>query len=115
MLRFLPTVRIRRCYYRLSLVLDIASDWSCQTGIDVDVNSVDDGVHGAGTLHGRSLAIDFDTDGDRAPDLESLYEHMRVQMPAGYDVLHERDHVHVEYDVHRPPLKLQKPGTPRPV
>lgn len=112
MLRFLPTVRIVRFYAPLGVMLDIASDWSALARVDVDVNSIDDGAHHAGTLHGRSLAVDFDTALDRAADLEDLYQHLRVQLPAGYDVIHEGDHVHVEWDAHRPVSRLSLPPAP---
>ena len=106
MLRFLPTVRILRFRAPLAVMFDVAADWSDLVGVDVDVNSVDDGVHSRGSLHGRSLAADFDTAGDQVADLEHLYEHLRVFMPAGFDVVHEGDHLHVEWDVHRAPSRL---------
>ena len=100
-LRFKPEVRIRRFNYHLSELLECAAHWSLLNGITVEINSIDDGEHGVGSLHGLSLAVDFDTDGDNKSDLESLYQFMRRNMAAGYDIIHERDHVHGEWDVKR--------------
>jgi hypothetical protein len=107
MLRFKPEVRIRVFRAELAGALLEASLWSLLERIDVDVNAVDEtpGIHMAGTLHGSSLAIDLDTVGDKAPDTQSLGEYLRRALPTGYDVLFEGDHVHVEYDTHRPPLR----------
>jgi len=109
MLRFLPSVRILRFRSPLAVMFDIASEWSLLAHVDVEVNAVDDGTHGPGTLHGRSLAADFDTANDHDNDLESLFQYFRVQLPAGYDVVHEGDHVHVEWDVHRAPMRRPAP------
>lgn len=107
MMRFKPDVRVRLCRDELALVLREASQWSLLERIDVEVNSIDDGadVHMAASLHGRSLAVDLDTVGDKAADTQALAEHLRRALPPGYDVLLEADHVHVEYDTHRPPLR----------
>ena len=106
MLLFLSTVRILRFRAPLAVMFDVAADWSDLVGVDVVVNSIDDGTHSLGTLHGRSLAADFDTAGDVGADLEHLYEHFRIYTPLGFDVIHEGDHVHVEWDVHRRPSRL---------
>ena len=109
MLRFLPTVRIRRFRAPLGTIFDVASEWSVLARVDVEINAVDDGTHGRHTLHGHSLAVDLDTVNDHDNDLESLFHHLRVQLPSGYDVVHEGDHVHVEWDVHRAPMRRPAP------
>lgn len=101
MLRFEPNVRIHYVTAELLPILLNASMWSNRMGIAVVVNSIDDGTHGARTRHGLSNTVDLDTEGDRAEDLESLFQYMRKVMPEGYDVVHETDHVHVERDPKR--------------
>jgi hypothetical protein len=107
MLRFKPEVRIRVFRAELAGVLLEASLWSLLERVDVEVNSIDDSVHGltGPTLHGSSLAIDLDTVGDKASDTHALGEYLRRALPAGYDVIFEGDHMHIEYDTHRPPLR----------
>lgn len=101
MLRFKPEVRIGYFDERAGLVLHYASVWSLRTRIDVDVNSANDSTHGAGSLHPLDLGWDLDTDGDKPADLSSLARFLAAHLPPGYDVIDERDHVHVEYDTRR--------------
>lgn len=111
MLRFKPEVRIGFLGEPLTDPLAAACRWSARTRIDVEVNSIEDGpqMHSIGSLHAYGLAIDFDTVGDRTADLEQLAEWFRRTLPATYDVVFEGDHVHVEYDTRRPPLRRAVP------
>lgn len=106
MLRFASTVRIEFLGHPLTQILASACIWSMRARVDVAVNSVDDTAPGrsSATLHGDSLAVDLDTAGDRPDDLKRLGEYLRHQLAPGFDVVLEADHVHVEYDAHRPPL-----------
>jgi hypothetical protein len=105
-IRFKPEVRIGFFDERLARVLEVAALWSSRARIDVEINSVNDGpgVHLPNSLHYQDLAIDLDTVGDKQPDTQALAEWLRVQLPPGYDVLFEANHVHVEWDAHRAPL-----------
>lgn len=105
-LRFKPEVRIVYLNSYLTHVFEAACLWSLRSRVDVEVNSVDDGagVHLATSLHGWSLAVDLDTVADKPNETRELAEYLRRALPAGYDVIFETDHVHVEYDTHRPPL-----------
>jgi hypothetical protein len=114
MLRFEPTVRIVYFSEPLSKTLHLASVWALVSRLGVVVNSIDDLQHGVGTLHGFSLALDLDTEGDRPEDLPKLHGYLARHLPPGFDVLLEKDHVHVEWDTHRPrppaPPALTKPA-----
>jgi hypothetical protein len=114
MLRFEPTVRIVYLTEQLARALHFASVWALVSQIPVVVNSIDDRQHGPGTLHGFSLALDLDTEGDRPDDLRPLYGYLARHLPEGFEVLLERDHVHVEWDMHRAkvpaPLAPAKPA-----
>lgn len=107
MLRFKPDVRIRDYTEQLGVLFLAASRWSLLVGIEVEVNSVDDGaaIHQADTLHGWSLAADLDTVGDARKDTASLAAFLRRVLPIGWDIVDEDDHVHAEWDTHRPPLR----------
>jgi hypothetical protein len=104
--RFKPEVRIVYLTEQLAAVLQLAALWSLRTRVDVEVNSIDDGAAGrlADTLHGCSLAIDLDTVGDKQPDTQQLADWLRRMLEPQYDLVWEGTHVHVEWDVHRPPL-----------
>jgi hypothetical protein len=108
--RFKADVRVVEFTAPLVAMLDAAARWSLRTRVDVEINSIDDGAAGrvATSLHGFSLAIDFDTVGDKGPDLEALADFMRRELPPGYDLVYEGDHLHVEFDMHRPALRVAK-------
>lgn len=116
MIRFAPGVQIAYYNSRLSPILEYASVWSLRARIDVDVNSIDDKGHGPRTLHGDSLAVDLDTAGDVFADLVKMHKFLARYLPIEYDVVLEKDHVHVEWDVHRPtpPLAAPQPAPPAP-
>lgn len=99
MLRFQPGVAVRYYNSRITPILEYASAWGLRAQMYVDVNAIDDKQHGATTLHGYSLAVDLDTDGDRPADLLSLHGWLARYLPLEYDVILERDHVHVEFDL----------------
>lgn len=101
MLRFKPEVRIGYFDERLGAVLHYASVWSLRTGVDVEVNSANDSTHSAKSLHPVELGWDLDTAGDELDDLAALARFLACHLPAGYEVIRESDHVHVEFDMHR--------------
>lgn len=107
MLRFKPEVRIGVWSPELVQMFEVACDWSLVHGIDVRVNSVNDGpgVHQPNSLHYVDLAADFGPDSNVFRDRQSLADYFRVRLVGSYDVIFEADHVHVEYDAKRPGLK----------
>lgn len=104
--RFKPEVRIVYLTAQLADILQQAALWSLRSRIDVEVNSIDDGaaVHMPTTLHGCSLAIDLDTVGDKQPETQQLADWLRRTLDPQYDLVWEGNHVHVEWDAHRPQL-----------
>lgn len=107
MLRFKSTVRIGHFNEHLARMFDAACVWSLLTRVDVEVNSIRDGApdRTATTLHPFDLAVDFDTVGDKLADLELLEDHFRRVLPPQFDVVYEDDHVHVECDMRRGPVR----------
>ena len=107
MLRYKPDVRIAVFTPRLGDVFAAACTWSLRSRVDVEINSINDGpgVHLATSLHYFDLAVDLDTVGDRPADLLALAEYLRCTLDPQYDVVFEGDHVHVEWDARRPPLR----------
>jgi len=80
----------------------------------VYVTSIDDKQHGATTLHGWSLAVDLGVAGNVVAQLEKLHGFLARYLPLEYDVILERDHVHVEFDTHRKVVGFAPPRPPTP-
>lgn len=73
-----------------------------QPGHDVTITSVDDGEHGARTLHGNGKAIDFRTKDWNGNKYKLQYD-IKAALGDDFDVVLEdlhgpREHIHVEYD-----------------
>jgi len=60
------------------------------------VTSALDGVHKTGSLHYQGLAIDIRS--RTLPDELTIANELRDDLGPDYDVLLERDHIHIEYD-----------------
>ena len=58
------------------------------------ITSGKDGVHGKNSLHYEGKAIDLRT----WNVLDNLVKRIRVQLGAEYDVILEKDHIHIEWD-----------------
>lgn len=105
MLRFITQpsgpVFLREFTAETATVFTWADRWSRGRGVAVDVNAIDNGTHGAGTLHGQSRAWDLDTEGDAPPDVRDLFDYLRAVLPPGFDVVNEGTHVHVEWQPKR--------------
>ena len=118
MISFLPTFRLNILHLEIALVIHHASVWSNLARVDVEINYGADGTHSANTLHAWDLALDLDTVGDKASDTAQLAGYLARVLPAGYDVLNEGDHVHVEWDPKRQPPALSpmhnRAGKPAP-
>lgn len=104
-----PTVRFVNFDDCIATVLRHALDWARITRIGVVVNSAGDLTHGANSLHPWGLGLDLDTEGDKPADGVSLHGWLIRHLPAGYDVLWENDHVHIEYDTKRAPAPTPPP------
>jgi hypothetical protein len=69
-------------------------------GYDLTVTSLVDGVHpDAKNIHGRGFAADLRIDGVPASLVQAIVQEARLLLyNLGYDVVLEKDHIHVEYD-----------------
>jgi len=113
MIRFQAGVQVKYYNSRLTPVFEYASAWGLRERTWVDVNSIDDKQHGTTTLHGFSLAVDLDVDGDRPADLKALHGFLARYLPLEYDVVLEVDHVHIEYDlISRAPQRAKTIASP---
>jgi hypothetical protein len=103
MLTFKPGVQVVYFDERIALVIREASLWSLAQNIAVHVTSIDDPAPGRvpDTFHGKSLAVDVNLVDTVDPRRAALADWLTKRLPAGFDVILEGDHVHVEADPHR--------------
>jgi hypothetical protein len=112
MLAFKPEVRIGYCQPCMWRVLDVASRWSLTTRLDVIVTSLNDPAPGrvADTLHPFDLAIDLEPVNRQADTRRDLAERFRRELDPAFVVLLETDHIHVQWDAHRPDFPAPAPA-----
>lgn len=65
---------------------------------DLFVTSKRDGNHSDGSLHYNGNAVDFRYPVQIGSDFSLLKEKIKSHVGAGFDVIFEQDHVHLEYD-----------------
>lgn len=68
-------------------------------GYDCTITSGQDGVHGKDSLHPKGNAMDFRISNLKEGFAEKIMKYIKELIGgAGYDVVLENDHIHVEYD-----------------
>lgn len=67
-------------------------------GREAIVTSGTDGTHGHDSLHYVGLAIDIRTRDLTSQQVEWLATKLRALLGAAFDVVVEKDHIHIEYD-----------------
>lgn len=68
---------------------------------DTIITSACDGRHSRGSLHYVGLAVDFRTRHLKAGDASKVAGKIKDRLGLEYDVVLERDHVHLEYQPER--------------
>lgn len=67
-------------------------------GYPVTVTSGSDGAHRPQSLHYSDRALDYRTRHVSVRDRARITEKLKKQLGAGFDVVLEEDHLHVEWD-----------------
>ena len=68
-------------------------------GVALVITSCVDGTHSAGSYHYYGLAVDFRTRSfDSTAAVKLAAERLRRALGINYDVVIEKNHLHVEYD-----------------
>ncbi len=67
-------------------------------GYDLTLTSICDGEHSAGSLHYVGLAVDLRIKNiTHEPMRREIFEEIRDNLGANYDVILESTHIHIEY------------------
>lgn len=63
------------------------------------ITSANDSTHKEGSLHYRDRALDFRTIDMTSYQIEAWADEIRKRLGPGFDVIIERDHLHVEHNL----------------
>jgi len=99
MIRYKPGVKVKGIQPEIVLAIQVAYSGyrdMYQSG-DMVVTSVMDGVHSANSLHYKGLAVDLRTRDMHLGDLERWVGGIKECLTDEYDVVLERNHIHIEY------------------
>lgn len=80
------------------LILLIAQPIWDEAGVDLVVTSCLDGKHGPNSFHYKGLALDLRTRDFKSGAAKEAADMLRAYLGRHYDVVLEKDHLHVEHD-----------------
>ncbi len=101
MLLLKPGVRIAGLRPEILFAIVAAERVCAEMSVDCVVTACVDGVHQAGSLHYCGLAVDLRSRDFRPGDLDKAIAHIKQCLGADYDVVLEKDHVHIEFQQKR--------------
>lgn len=93
-------VDLRGLTVPMAIAALVAEDVYRDAGRELVITSACDGVHMPGSLHGSGRALDLRTRaaGIQEQEAERIARRLRAALGEQFDVVVERDHVHVEFD-----------------
>lgn len=68
-----------------------------ESGLSLTITSARDGTHGAHSHHYKGMAFDIRI-WDIADEVHDWAEKIREKLGGNYQVIVERDHIHIEFD-----------------
>ena len=97
-MRFKAGVKIEGMVPEMVLGLLVADKVYEQHGFDCVVTSGKDGVHKKGSLHYQGKAADLRTRYFVSSTLQSVVFDLKTYLTNEFDVVLEKDHIHLEFD-----------------
>jgi hypothetical protein len=89
------------CQPEILLAVMVAQSVYASHGYDCVITSLKDGVHSKTSLHYRDgicRAVDLRTNHLPVELIANITAEIALRLPTGYDVVQEKDHLHVEWD-----------------
>jgi hypothetical protein len=93
-------VRLTDLKPQLILAMIITDQIYAKHGQELVLTSVDDSVHGPGSLHPSGNAFDARTSYFTAEERKLVFQELKEALDVNYDLVDEGDHFHIEYDPH---------------
>lgn len=79
-------------------IIEAVSDAQHETGLRTVITSANDGKHMTGSLHYANRALDLRTKDWTPENIKYFASVLSVSLGSRYDVVIEKDHIHVEAD-----------------
>jgi len=102
MLLLKPGVRVAGLRPEILIAIIAAERVCADMGVDCVITACVDGVHQAGSLHYCGLAVDLRSRDFRTGDVDKAIARIKQCLGADYDVVLEKDHIHVEFQQKQP-------------
>jgi hypothetical protein len=84
---------------KMLVIAAAAANTAEKGGFEVVITSGTDGTHKRGSKHYSGDALDFRTSNLTLEQRKALIAGLMARLGDDYDIILERDHLHVEYDV----------------
>ena len=92
------TVRLKDLKTQLVVAMMVVDRIYEDDGQELVVTSVNDSVHGTGSLHYSGNAFDARTNIFSEIEKDRVFKEIKEQLDADFDIVNEADHYHIEYD-----------------
>lgn len=92
------SVRLKGLQPQILLAVIIANDVYDRHGRELVITSVNDSRHGDDSIHYKGNAIDIRTRYFSLDEKIAVYKEIKQQLTIDFDVVLEKDHIHIEYD-----------------
>lgn len=97
-----PGVRILGLRPELMVAVVAAESIWSKKGVEAVITSGVDGTHSKGSLHYKGLALDFRVNTLPAGTWQEVRNELADALGGDFDVVLEKDHIHVEFDPKEP-------------
>lgn len=91
-------VRLKDLQPQILLAVIIANDVYDRHDKELVITSVNDSRHGKNSIHYIGNAIDLRTRYFSLDEKIAVYKEIKQQLTVDFDVVLEKDHIHIEYD-----------------
>ena len=97
-MRIKPGVRLLGLRTEMTIATQIVDGFYKSVGSELVITSATEGQHSRGSLHYVGLAIDARTNNiPLEVDRAGFVEDIRIALQDDYDVIDEKDHLHIEF------------------
>ncbi len=97
-MRLKNNVKLEGLHSQILLAVLVANEVYRQHAKELVITSVNDSRHGKNSIHYKGNAVDLRTRYFEYQEKLEVYREISKRLTADFDVVLERDHIHIEYD-----------------